>query len=136
MFTTNWCPRSGNTWLVSSTLGNSVGGLKCPASGSSSLPPEKGWTYYTGQEDLPDPLLTCLPLSSLSPCATITVTARGEAKRLHSSCLGIYRSVDGQYSSGQQVVSPLPTGPCCHLCPRSSAGREEGRRGGYWSSLG
>ena len=117
-------------WCVSYTLGESGGYLKCPASGSSSLPPEKGWAYYSGQSWQPDPLLSCLPLSSLSPCATITVSARGEAERLYPDCLGTYRSVEGQYSAGQQVVSPLHTGPRCHLCPRSSAGREEGRRGG------
>ena len=125
--TVHCCSRSGNTWYVSDILGESTGYLKCPASGSSSLPPEKGWTYYNFQEYLPDPLLSCLPLSSSSPCATITVTARGEAERLHPSCLGTYRS-EGQYSCGRQVVSPLSTpGPAVTSVPcLPQAGRREG----------
>ena len=125
--TVHCCSRSGNTWYFSDTLGNSVGTLECPASGSSSLPPEKGWTYSRDQSWQPDPLLSCLPLSSISPCTTVTISARGEVKRLHPSCLGTYRS-EGQYSSGHQVVSPLSTpGPAVTSVPGlPQAGRREG----------
>ena len=132
----NWLSRSKDTWCVHPNLGDRRGSLECPASGSSSLPPEKEWTYYNGQKHLTDPLLSCLPLSFSSPCTIITVTAMGEAERLHPDCLGTYRS-DGQYSSCRQVISLLSTHrPSCHLCPRSSAGREEGRRDCSWWGRG
>ena len=115
---------SKDTWCVSPVLGDSGGSLKCPATGSSTLPPEMGWSYYTGQSD---PILSCLPLSSSSSCAIVTITAKGEAKLQHPSCLGTYIS-KGEYSSGRQVVSSLSTpGPAVTSVPGlPQAGRREG----------
>lgn len=53
-------------------------------------------------------------------CSAVTITAEGEAARLHPECVGTY-TPSGHYSSGRPVLSTPRTGqhlyvPDCSLC--------------------
>ena len=87
------------------TLGASSGLSLLNTSRTASMP-TSGWQYADDKEWPHDPALTVTPLSDLSSatCSSITISAKGEAARKQSQCMGTFTPT-GDYSCGRQVFS-------------------------------
>ena len=80
----------GGRWLVSDTLGKSVGGMANYR--DSPQPPMEQWLYSDGKKQNDnDPSLT-LEFTTLSPCQLVRVAGEGEVVEEQQDCLGDYRS--------------------------------------------
>ena len=94
----NFLYRRGGEWVVSDTLGKSVGaGLKNPLSFFSFLqtgfkPPADEWLYYDGKKWNNNDTSLTLEFTSLSPCQLVRVEGEGDVVEKQGSRLGDYRS--------------------------------------------
>ena len=87
---------------MSSTLGENRAALRNLA--NTDHVPVSGWSYYGGGAWHDDLLLQVTPVSDLAPllCSSVTISASGEAARLHPDSLGTFYPT-GDFSSGRQV---------------------------------
>ena len=79
----------GGEWLVSGTLGKSVGELTNYE--DSAQPPVDQWLYWDGKKQNDDTSLT-LKFTTLSPCKLVRVAGEGEVVKKRGIELGDYRS--------------------------------------------
>ena len=82
----------GGQWLVSYTLGKSVGELTNYR--DSVQPPVEQWLYWDGdgKKQRDDDTSLSLEFTTLSPCKLVRVAGEGEVVEKRGSSLGDYRS--------------------------------------------
>ena len=81
----------GGEWLVSDTLGKSVGELTNYE--DSAQPPVEKWLYWDGKKDRDDDPSLTLEFTTLSPCQLVRVVGKGDVVKKQPDSLGDYRSV-------------------------------------------
>ena len=98
--------RAGDFWWVNEEVGKETGWMeaKVMTEEDKQMPPVKGWTYWDGGEDQPDPTLECS--REVTPaCSMIIVELQGAAKEKYPELAGSYLPVKGKINRGRWVGS-------------------------------